>query len=171
MHSSHTGLLTFHDLPEAARTTHIFPYMQQQALISVGQLADSGFTYTFNDTSVVITNRTTTINGERDLQEGGLYYVNLPPSKQLALVPPSDKFCYINLNAYDMTTKCNLFQYLHRCAGCPFVPTWTQAIQAGYFATWPGLTVGLVCKCRRMDSPRSDRGIERGRAWWSCHTC
>ena len=110
MHSSHTGLLHFHDLPEAARTTHIFPYMQQRALISVGQVADAGFTSTFTDTSIVITNRKTTINSERDLQEGGLYYVNLPPSKNLALAPPSDQSCYIALNAYNMTTKRDLVQ-------------------------------------------------------------
>ena len=123
MHSTHTGLLNFHDLSKAARTTHIFPSMQQQDLISVGQLADAGFTSTFNGTSVVITNGTTTINGERDLQEGGLYYVNLPPSKQLSLAPPEDKSCYIALNAYEMTTKRDLVQYLHHCAGCPFVST------------------------------------------------
>ena len=58
-------------------------------------------------------NGKTTINGERDLQEGGKYYVNLPPSKQLALAPPSDKLCYIALNAYDMTTKRDLVQYFH----------------------------------------------------------
>ena len=146
MHSSHTGLLPFHDLPEAARTTHIFPYKQQISLISIGKLADAGFTSTFNDTSVVITNGKTTINGERDLQEGGVYYVNLPTSKHLALAPPSEKSCYIALNAYDMTTNRDLVQYLHRCAGCPVVSTCTRAIQAGYFVTWSGLTVKLVRK-------------------------
>ena len=125
MHSTHTGLLPFHDLPEAARTTHIFPSMQQRALISVGQLADAGFTSTFNDTSVVITNGTTTINGERDLQEGGLYYANIPPSKHLYLAPSAEKLCYIALNMYDMTTQRDLVRYLHRCAGCPVVSTWT----------------------------------------------
>ena len=123
MHSSHTGILPFHDLPEAACTTHIFPSMQQRALISVRQLADAGFTSTFNDTSVVITNGKTTINGERDLHGRGLYYINLPPSKQIALAPPSNQSCYISLNAYDITTKCNLVQYLHRCAGCLVVST------------------------------------------------
>ena len=146
MHSTHTGLLPFHDLPKAAHTTHIFPSRQQRALISVRQLADTGFTSTFNDTSVVIINGTTTINGDSDLQEGGLYYVNLPPSKQLALSPPAYKSCYIALNAYEMTTKRDLVQYLHCCAGFPVVSTWTRAIQAGYFATWPGLTVELVRK-------------------------
>ena len=110
MHSTHTGLLPFHDLPEAARTTHIFPSMHQRALISVGQLVDAGFTSTFNDTSVVITNGTTTINREHDLQEGGLYYVNIPTSKQLDLAPPAEKSCYIALNVYDMTTKRDLVQ-------------------------------------------------------------
>ena len=70
-----------------------------------------------NDTYVVITNGTTTINGERDLQEGGLHYVNPPPSKQLALAPPSDKSCYIALNAYDMNTKRDLVQYLQSLRG------------------------------------------------------
>ena len=97
--------------------------MQQCALISVRKLPDTGFTSTFNDTSVVIKNGKTTINGERNLQEGGLYYANLPTSKQLALAPPSDQSCYIALNAYGMTTKRDLLQYLQRCAGSPVVST------------------------------------------------
>ena len=91
-------------------------------------------------------NGKTTINGESDLNKGGLYYINLPPSKQLALTPTSYQSCYVDLNAYDMTTKRNLVQYLHRCAGCPNFSTWTRDIQAGYFATWPGLTVELLRK-------------------------
>ena len=43
-----------------------------------------------------------------------------------------------------MKTKADLVQYLHRCAFSPVVHTWTKAIGAGYFATWPGLTSSLV---------------------------
>ena len=45
-----------------------------------------------------------------------------------------------------MKTKADLVQYLYRCAFSPVVHTWTKAINAGYFATWPGLTSELVHK-------------------------
>ena len=45
-----------------------------------------------------------------------------------------------------MRTKAVLVQYLHRFAFIPVVHTWTKAIDAGYFVTWPGLTSKLVRK-------------------------
>ena len=45
-----------------------------------------------------------------------------------------------------MKTKADLVQYLHRCALSPVLHTWTKAIDAGYFATWPSLTSELVRK-------------------------
>ena len=45
-----------------------------------------------------------------------------------------------------MSTKSYLVQYLHRYAFRPVVTTWTKAIYAGYFSTWPGLTSEIVCK-------------------------
>ena len=39
-----------------------------------------------------------------------------------------------------------MVQYLHRCAFGTAVHTWTKAINAEYFATWPGLTSELVRK-------------------------
>ena len=45
-----------------------------------------------------------------------------------------------------MKTKADLVQYLHRCVFNPVVHTWTKAIDAGYLATWPGLTSELVRK-------------------------
>ena len=45
-----------------------------------------------------------------------------------------------------MKTKADLVQYLHRAAFSPVVSTWTRAIDAGFFATWPGLTSDLVRK-------------------------
>ena len=45
-----------------------------------------------------------------------------------------------------MRTKADLVQYLHQCAFSPVVHTWTKAIDARYFATWPGLTSDLVRK-------------------------
>ena len=45
-----------------------------------------------------------------------------------------------------MTMKADLVQYLHRAIINPVVSTWTQAIDSGFFSTWPGLTSDLVRK-------------------------
>ena len=45
-----------------------------------------------------------------------------------------------------MSSKADLIQYMHRFTFIPVVITWTQAIDAGYFSTWPGLTSDLVRK-------------------------
>ena len=45
-----------------------------------------------------------------------------------------------------MSSKADLIQYMHRFTFIPVVITWTQAIDAGYFSTWPGLTSDLVLK-------------------------
>ena len=45
-----------------------------------------------------------------------------------------------------MTTIKDLIMYLHRACFSPTISTWVQAIDAGYFVTWPGLTSKLVKK-------------------------
>ena len=42
--------------------------------------------------------------------------------------------------AYDLPSTAALIQYLHATAGSPAQQTWVQAIKAGNFRTWPGLT-------------------------------
>jgi hypothetical protein len=45
-----------------------------------------------------------------------------------------------------MKTLQDLVVYLHRACFSPVTRTWTATIDAGYFATWPGLTSALVRK-------------------------
>jgi hypothetical protein len=42
--------------------------------------------------------------------------------------------------------KCqgNIVNYLHQVCSSPNQSTWLNAINAGYFTTWPGLTPDLV---------------------------
>ena len=49
-------------------------------------------------------------------------------------------------NVYAMRTKKDLTQYLHQACWIPITRTWTNAINAGYLATFPGLTTSLVYK-------------------------
>ena len=45
-----------------------------------------------------------------------------------------------------MQTKKDLVIFLHAAAFSPSISTWCDAIDKGYFATWPGLTSSLVRK-------------------------
>lgn len=47
------------------------------------------------------------------------------------------------LNVHCLNSKSKLATFFHQCCFSPVPATWIKAIQAGYFATWPGLTVDL----------------------------
>ena len=49
-------------------------------------------------------------------------------------------------SAYHTNTLPALVQFLHRACFRPVVDTWCKTIDAGYFATWPGLTSKLLRK-------------------------
>ena len=107
----------------------------------MSHFCDSNFTTVFREVQVKFSNDDTTITVQRD-PSTGLYYIDLPeppPVGPQALHP-------FACSTYEMKTKAELFQYLHWCAFSPVVHTWTKAIDAGYFATCPGLTSELVRK-------------------------
>ena len=66
MQSTHTALLTFPQLPLAAQRAHVFPELQNKALLSIGQLFDSNFTAFFREGQVKLSNDDTTITGQQD---------------------------------------------------------------------------------------------------------
>ena len=98
-------------------------------------------TAVFHDGQVQLSNDDTTITGQRDPRTE-LYYIDLPEPPPVAPQALHPFAC----SAYEMSTKEDLVQYLHRCVFSPVVHTWTKAIDAGYFATWSGLTSELVRK-------------------------
>ena len=72
---------------------------------------------------------------------------------------PADKMWYIELeddkltnskrqvnSAYEINKKEEIIKYLSAAMWNPVPQTWMQAIEAGFFATWPGLTSKLVRK-------------------------
>ena len=86
----------------------------------------------------------TTVTGHHT-KPSGMYLGDLrhltSPSHTLISTPPS----LIN-NVYSIQTKVDLATYLHLCAWCPVVDTWTKAIDPGSFTAWPGLTIPIVRK-------------------------
>jgi hypothetical protein len=61
-------------------------------------------------------------------------------------------------NAYHMTTKQELIQYLHQCLFCPPKRTLLKAIRNRQLATWPGLTIEAVEKYLPASCPATDKG-------------
>ncbi len=55
-------------------------------------------------------------------------------------------------SVYSLSSMGQTIKYLHTAAGYPVEETWTKAINAGNYNTWPGLTTATV----RKHPPESD---------------
>ena len=121
----------------------LFPGLTSKSLISIGQFFDDGYSTIFtahtvrlvkSDASRVVSHR----NYSNSLWDIDLTALN-PPSN------PSFLQAHVNI-AYKMKTLKDLVLYFHRACFSPVISTWTKAIDAGYFTTWPGLTSALGSK-------------------------
>jgi hypothetical protein len=112
----------------------------------MAQFCDNGFEARFTRSSVIITdaNGATILTGPRD-PANGLWKLPLadpaPPNPPLSLAPQ-----HAANSVYELTKKRDIVRYLHQACCSPVSSTWIKAIDAGYFATWPGLTAELVRK-------------------------
>ena len=122
----------------------MFPALGNRNLIPIGQLCDHGFSVIFTDKEVSLTGPNATLTGTRNTNNR-LYYIdlqNLKPAQNTHL--PHQYLC--SNNFHTLSTKSDIMQYLHRAAFSPGVSTWTTAITAYFFTTWPGLNSALVRK-------------------------
>jgi hypothetical protein len=83
MESTHTSSLYIPELNEAASMAHICPGMANQSLLSVGQLCNEGYSFTFRIDAVTIYNlqEVKKFKGARDLNTG-LCCINLRKEHQ-----------------------------------------------------------------------------------------
>lgn len=151
MSSDTTTTLNLPHLTPEAKQAHVFPDLHK-SLVSIGQLCDAGCTATFNKTSVTVhKNNNIVVTGTRNTTNG-LWEILLPPNDSPNVLT-NDRCSHRHVTPLPeansvYTTACNkeLVQFLHRTCFSPTVSTWIDAIAAGFFATWPGLTVDLVRK-------------------------
>ena len=139
MQATHTALLP---LPQLSLATNIFLALHNRALIPIGQLCDNGFSATFSKDHITLVKQYITITGERDTNNG-LYYINLAPRAQPTVQNALSIHTAYAHSAYKIYTKSDLFRYLHCAAFRSVISTWTKAIDAGSYTTWPGLTLQL----------------------------
>jgi hypothetical protein len=153
--STHTALLPLPQLPLAARHAHIFLALRNRALLSIGQFCDIGFEAIFTANHVTLRrNGIGELCGDHD-HNSGLWNIRLsnppmptPLSSAFPATAPTHTMlvCEHANNVHEMRNQSDLVAYLHRACFSPTKSTWLKAINAGYFATWPGLTAELVSK-------------------------
>jgi hypothetical protein len=161
------GELPFDRLPTAAKDAQVFPNMQGP-LIGCGKLTTNGCGIWFdNENGSVVSGATKTkikaiiaTSGD-DLLLAALFdnqsltwkttvqpprvvpVANNVPTPRVVPAPIPVPTPLAN-NVHRLRTKEQLCDYLHQAAGHPVKKTWLAAIKAGEYATWPGLTYGLV---------------------------
>jgi len=138
-------------LSKEARKTHLFPNMQA-SLISVGQLCDSGCIATFDqDKAVVMFDNHVVLTGHRDYTTG-MWQVQLPtnsatnPLHATADLPGSNILQHAAHAVVAAESMPERIAFLHACAGSPAISSLCTAIDAGYYTTWPDLTLARVCQ-------------------------
>ena len=156
--SSHTAIIDLHPaLPPAAQTAHVLPELQN-SLLSVSQLCDSGCTTIFEPDDVTVTyNNTTVLTGQRSPYTN-LWHVNLSANQTEPTFHNTDDVpLYINNVIIPNASTKTRIAFYHACCFSPSLSTWIKAIDAGHFATFPGLTSADV---RRY--PPSSTAMHKG---------
>jgi hypothetical protein len=140
MEYSHTADLDIPELNAAASKAHVFPGMAHHSLLSVGQLYDEGYIFTFQRDAVTICNSENSklFSGPRD-ETTGLWRINL---KQTNKHIPD----LIANNMYELRNTGALVHYLHKTLFSPIKAAMLQVAKDGHLITWPGLTEDAINK-------------------------
>jgi hypothetical protein len=142
MASSHSTRLQLPDLPNAAGVAHIFPSLNTASLISIGKLCDHNCTAVFTKTRVEVRNADNNVVIQGQRAPNGLWHLNLKDCN--ARTAQEQPHHSANLSTLAHQSASDRIAFLHAAAGYPVLSTWLKAIEAGYFATWPGLTATTV---------------------------
>ena len=139
MYSTHTAELSLPQIPTAARIAHLFPALGNTSLLSIGQLCDAGCTAHFDNSSVSIHFKGSTIlSGMRNHTTNHLWSINFPLKIQST---PMALFA-INQSA----KPAELVAFSHAALFSPAITTLQKALSHKYIHGFPGLTLKSLTK-------------------------
>ena len=126
-------------------------------LISVPKMAEHGYIPLFDKKEAKIydgTTTTITALGEPIIiapgcEDTGIWKMNLDLDYEILGCTSSDQFIagIDTANAiFDLPNSWQSLMYFHAAVGFPTKETFTDAVRAGNYATWPGLTTTLISK-------------------------
>lgn len=148
--STHTGTLQLPNVPTAACQADILPSLRSGSLVSIGKLCDHGCTAVFSKDKVEIHNADSALVAQGPRAPTGLWHLELETPTQPAGQQEQSsnghttRIAQANLSTLAQQTAGDRIAFLHGAAGYPVVSTWIKAIEAGHFATWPGLSAAAV---------------------------
>jgi hypothetical protein len=145
-----------HNLRAGAGKMNIVPNLHS-SLISVSKMAEHGYIAVFDKKEARIYDETTTTittSGEPIIvaprcDETGLWKMNLDLDYKILGHTSSNQFIAgvdVANTIYDLPNSHQLLRYFHAAAGFPTKESFTDAVRAGNYATWPGLTTTLISK-------------------------
>jgi len=138
MSSNRTTLLNIPEATSKGNTAHVFKDLATGNLLSVGQLCDDGYKIDFTKTKVTLSkNGKIAAQGHRNIQKG-MWYINLP-------IPTTTSDIANFILPYKPNQKA--IQFLHAACFSPCISTWCNAIDNGFFKSWPILTSKRVRQC------------------------
>lgn len=158
--ASHTVLLPTKALSKGAREAIVVPGMQQKALLSVGTLADNGYTTVFlpgqqgvkiygaNDINIS-PNAPPSLQGWRDKR--GLWMVPIAENPRTNIVESAN-------SVYELPSTKEMVKFLHAALGYPTKATMLTAAKHGNLVTFPGLTPENISR-HFPESVETKRGI------------
>jgi hypothetical protein len=126
MESSHTAELDIPELNATASKSHVLPGMDNQSLLSVGQLCDEGYIVTFKHALVTVCNsqKSRILNGPPDL-DTGLWRIKLKQDNNHIPEPIAN-------NVYELRNTGALVHYLHKSLFSPMKSALSQAVKYGH---------------------------------------
>ena len=138
MTATHTTLIDAPYLSSGVRHSNIFPQMHNKSLLSPGKFCDSKYTVKLTKTTIDIEHlhdSSMSLSGQSD-RTTGMLTLDLSYS---ALLPKSHPDPLQANNFYELNKKREIITYLHKAAVSQVSSIWINAINAGFFTTWPGL--------------------------------
>ena len=150
-----------------SRTCHIFPQLNNKIPLSIGQFIDARLLAAFSATTLYIYNAIMVyLRGERNA-ESTMWYVDLyqqdptPITAQIReTILPSMNEVEEENNVYEMTNKKCIITFLSQAMWNPVPQTWIKSIDAGFSASWTGLT-SIMVRQYLDESPETEKGHQR----------
>ena len=134
------------DLSLPVTTGYMMPNFQHN-LMRIGPLCDHGCPVVFEKTKVTIFSKDNIelLRSWRETTGSKLWRFSLRPGDHHS-TPPDWSKGPTALNAHELSSVGTLVRYLHADAGFPVKSTWLEAIKAGNYSSWPGLTYANASK-------------------------
>ena len=142
MKASHQGLLP--NLPLISnqhKTAQICPESSNTTLMSVGKLCD-------DDCTALLTKRQCTVHKNKPFKP--VLKAKRCPTTGMHVTKLSDPLLLANANLQQFIAIERL-KFLHGALGSPSLSTLCRALAAGYFKSWPDLTVSAINKLTEPD--------------------